>query len=105
MMPMRRKDSARAGPTPLRKLIGVSRNSRGCFVIPSEARNPYVQCSSLAALGMTSGQQLGGERRRVEADQVVRLLADAQEFHGNVDRLVHGHDDATARGAVQLRDH
>src|SRR5690348_4595065 len=90
MMPSRRSASARTGPTPLRYVTGVSRNNR-C------GRARSITRRSLLA------QQISRELRRVERQEITGALADAEKLHGNVDRLVHRHDDAAASGAVELR--
>src|SRR5574338_1358522 len=50
-------------------------------------------------------EQLPGELGGVEGEEILRLLADAEELDGDVDRLVYREDDATLRRAVELRHH
>src|ERR671915_1063061 len=48
--------------------------------------------------------ELPREVRRVERDEVLDVLADAEELDRDVDGLVHRDDDPAARRAVELRD-
>ena len=51
----------------------------------------------------TSLQQLG-RNGGIERVEIGAFSPTPKEFHGHVDRFVHGDDDAAARRAVELRD-
>src|SRR5687767_14123224 len=50
-------------------------------------------------------ENLARKDRGIECNEIRRLFTDADELHGNVQRLVYGDDDSTLCRSVDLRHH